>query len=465
MIFRQFIDEDLGCASYLLADGGEAVVVDPSWDVAPYLEFAAAHRLVIGRVLETHTHADHVSGRGRIAAATGARIHLPAGAVAAFPSSELRDAEVVAVGDVRIEVVATPGHRPEHVSFVVTDYSRDDRPAFVLSGDSLLVGDVARPDLATQSELETDQAARALFDSLRRLALLPDDVELWPGHVGGSLCCSAGASEKPSSTIGLERRTNAGFAAGNAERFASELLAQLPERPPTVSRVVELNRGPLLLEPAPLTALGVDEVQRLVERGAAIVDGRDACAFDDASIPGSLCLPLGSSGVGTRAAWVLGHATPLVLVAEDEAQAHRLAAKLAAVGLIDVRGRLAGGIEAWKARGRPLVSTQRIDVHGAVDLLARDEAVLVDIRDASERAAGPVVGGSLHIPWRELPLRAHEAQENGRAIIVACASGARTPTAASLLTSLTGPPVLRIASGGVADVVVELRSATTERAA
>jgi hydroxyacylglutathione hydrolase len=451
MIFRQFIDEDLGCASYLIGDGGEAAVIDPSWETTPYLEFAAAHRLRISRVFETHTHADHLSGRGRIVAATGAEILLPSGAVAAFPHRPLREGDVVAVGNVRIEALATPGHRPEHISLVVTNRSLSDEPIAVLSGDSLLVGDVARPDLATRNEAEIEDAARSLFASVRRFADLPDHVEVWPGHIGGSLCCGSGVSEKPSSTIGYERRANLGLATSDRERFVDDVLTRIPERrPPTADVVVRLNRGPLLGKPAALEALGVDDVQRLLDQGGAIIDGRPVAAFDDASIPGSLCLPLGLSGIGTKAAWLLDRDQPLVVLAATDEQAEQLASRLGAVGLLDVRGRLTGGVEAWKARGRPLARIGRVDAEEATDLVSGG-AVLLDVRDSDEHLASPVAG-SLQIPWRDLRLRAAEARSSRKGIVVACATGSRTPIAASILTEIGGPPVFRLAEGGIADV-------------
>jgi len=450
VIFRQFIDEDLGCASYLLGDGGEAVVIDPSWETAPYLGFAAAHGLRIARVLETHTHADHLSGRGRLAAESGAELSLPAGAVAAFVHRRLAGGELIAVGELRLEVLPTPGHRPEHIALVLTDTARADGPLAVLSGDSLLVGDVARPDLVGAERADSEEAARSLYGSIRRLAALPDHVELWPGHIGGSLCGGSGTSEKPSSTIGYERATNVGLAARGQERFVAELLARLPERPPTVERVVELNRGPLLERPAPLRPLAVDEVQSLLERGGAIVDGRSAEAFDEAAIPGSLCLPLDRPGVGTRAAWLLGRDQPLVALAASAEQAEELATRLAAVGLLALRGWLAGGVEAWRAHGGPLARIGRVDVARAVELV-EDGAVLLDVRDAGEAAPRPLAG-TLRIPWRELRSRAGELRSSGRAIVVGCASGRRTPIAASLLGASGGPALFRLVDGSVAEV-------------
>jgi hydroxyacylglutathione hydrolase len=448
MIFRQFIDEDLGCASYLLGDAGEAAVVDPAWDTGKYLDFADAHNLRITRVVETHTHADHVSGRGRLAAATGAELLLPAEADAAFPHTRLNPGDSFAFGDVEVDVVGTAGHRPEHLAFLVTDRGRYPEPTMLLSGDSLLVGDVARPDLAAGDSEQIDAASRSLFASIHRLAALPDHVELWPGHIGGSLCCSAGTSEKPSSTVALERRTNAALADSDELRFVADLRTRLPARPPTVDLVVGLNRGPLIAAQPPLEELSVTDAAGLLAAGATAVDGRSADAFDDAAIEGSLCIPLNRPGVGTRAAWLLDPATPLVLVADDAALAERLASRLAAVGLFEVRGYLPADAANWQTQGLPLNTVERVSAHDLAGLLADDAAVLVDVRDTDEHARFSVPG-ALHVPWRELPARAAEIRALGKPIAVACASGRRTAIAASLLASRSGPSVLRLADEGI----------------
>ena len=227
MFFRQVLYRDLGCASYVVGDADEAVVVDPRWDIDEYLRIAAAERLSIAHVVDTHEHADHVSGRERLVAATGARSHRPTA-----PASESapgdRDSGIIAAGDtidvgsVRLTALGTPGHRPEHLSFAVADLSRGPEPWMLLTGDSLLVGDVARPDLA----YEPAEGAAALHATLAELLALGDWVELWPAHVGGSLCGGAGLSHKPSSTIGYERRHNPLLALGEPE-FVRGVTASL----------------------------------------------------------------------------------------------------------------------------------------------------------------------------------------------------------------------------------------------
>src|SRR5215208_1600382 len=226
MFFRQILHEDLGCASYVIADAGEAVVVDPKWAIEDYLRLADDHGWRITRILETHDHADHVSGRGRLAESTGAET--------ARAGLEL--------GDARVVPLPTPGHRPEHTAFLVCDHSRsEDDPWLVLTGDSLFVDDLARPDLAVDPE----EGARGLFASVRKLLELPDYVEVWPGHIGGSLCGGSGTSKKPSSTIGFERRHNRFLRIEDEAEFVRTLTESIAPQPPNFERIVELNRtGP-----------------------------------------------------------------------------------------------------------------------------------------------------------------------------------------------------------------------------
>ena len=263
MFFRQVLHEDLGCASYVVADGGEAAVIDPKWDVEDYLRLAEEHGFAIAHILETHNHADHVSGKGRLAKATGATIHVPATAGVDFPHEPLGDGDQVAVGDVTVTALATPGHRPEHTAYLVADASRGDEPWLVITGDSLFVGDVARPDLAVDKE----EGARGLYQSIKRLLALGDFAEVWPGHIGGSLCGGAGMSEKPGTTIGFERRFNRLASSPDEETFVRTLTGNLAPQPPNFKRIVALNRGPLLTESEPVDDLLPAAVQD-ASRGA-----------------------------------------------------------------------------------------------------------------------------------------------------------------------------------------------------
>ena len=280
MFFRQVLHEDLGCASYVVADGGEALVVDPKWDVEDYLALAEEHDFQITHVLETHDHADHLSGKGRLSKATGATIHVPATAGGAYPHEPLADGDTLAVGDVTVTALATPGHRPEHTAYLVADRGRGEEPWLVITGDSLFVGDVARPDLA----VEPEEGARGLYESMKRLLALGDFAEVWPGHIGGSLCGGAGMSEKPGTTIGFERRFNRLLRSEDEGAFVRALTGTLAPQPPNFERIVELNRGPLITEPQPLDLLAPAAVRERLDAGATLLDGRDTREYDAAHV-------------------------------------------------------------------------------------------------------------------------------------------------------------------------------------
>src|SRR3954454_2745688 len=235
MLFRQFVDDDLGCASYLIGDEavGEAVLVDPAYAIEPYLEEAERAGVRIVRVLETHTHADHVSGHGRLALEHDAAVSIHPLAEPAFPFEPVEDGQELHVGSLSIRVLHTPGHRPEHCCYLVEGH--------LLTGDSLLIGDAARPDLA----IEAREGAADLYRSLQRLVDLPGETEVDPGHTGGSLCAT-GITRDRSSTLGAERRTNRALSHPGLEEFVTASASISAPRPPTVERVVALNRGPFL---------------------------------------------------------------------------------------------------------------------------------------------------------------------------------------------------------------------------
>jgi glyoxylase-like metal-dependent hydrolase (beta-lactamase superfamily II)/rhodanese-related sulfurtransferase len=457
MFFRQVLHEDLACASYLLADGGEAAVVDPKWEIEDYLELADEHGFRIAHVLETHNHADHLSGHGRLAEATGAIVHISGQAGAVFPHEPLSDGSELELADLGIRALATPGHRPEHLAFTVADRSRAREPWLVLSGDALFVGDVGRPDLA----VDHDEGAHGLFESTRRLLELGDHVELWPGHLGGSLCGGSRMSKKPSSTIGFERRHDELLGLGEKE-FVRRLTSQLAPQPPNFERIVELNRGPLLTHDSALEPLAPARARELLDRGATLLDGRDPREFDAAHPQGALNVTTTETGVGTRAAWVVDPDSEVVLLAASDEDARRLGSLLEAVGFRSLCGYVAGGLGAWRGARLETEAIPALDPRGTADALWRDEAVLLDVREDDEWEEHHVEG-SLHVPYHDLHDGVpREIREAGKPLAVACSAGVRSSLAASLLRRAGVEQVVHVADGGVSELL-ELLSAPSRR--
>ena len=425
MLFTQFIDDDLGCGSYIVGDehAGVAVVVDPGYAIERYLDECDHRGVRLVGVLETHTHADHVSGHGRLSLEHGVPTSIHAAAEAAFPHEPLVDGTEIELGDVLVRTLHTPGHRPEHCAFAVIDRSRGDEPWLVLTGDSLFVGDTARPDLA----VEALEGADELFHSLRRLVELGDGVEVYPGHVAGSLC-GAAMSSKASTTMGFERRYNHALAESHDDFLAKAGGAQ-PPRPPNMERIVELNRGPFLAAQPPLARAGDGE--------AVVLDVRPARDFANGHRPGAINVPISGSSFGTKAAFVMPELT-LVLEAADEAEAVLAARALQAVGIFDVAGWREGGGEE---------RLEPVTIEELERRLAADEICLLDVREADERDSGSIPG-SRHLPYR----MARQAAENGlcgaKPIVTICSTGPRAAIAASVLRAagLDARPVL---DGGI----------------
>jgi hydroxyacylglutathione hydrolase len=437
MIFRQFINRDLGCASYLLGGGGEAVVVDPRLDIDVYLEAAAEEGLAITAVLDTHLHADHVSGRELLAAEAGARALRPGEGGALVPGT------VVEVGTVRLDVEAAPGHRPEHVVIFVSDTSRGGEPWSVLTGDSLLVGDLARPDLAVDAEV----GARDLQQTVTRLLDLGDSVEVWPGHVGGSLCGGAGLSGKTSSTIGYERAHNPLLGAAE-ETFVATMTENLPPKPPNGSRIVELNRATAASAPAAIRELDPAALRDALAGGAQVLDGRSPEDFDHGHLRGAIWLPPGNAQ-GTRAGWVVDAHDELIVVGDTLDDARRIAAAMHAVGLWNVVGVVAGAPAEWTAAGLDVGTGERWDLDALAAALRDSSAALVDVRDIEEWDGGHVAG-STNLPLHRLAVDGGALRSDQPTIAVACAAGTRAAFAASVLRrELPGARIVRVADGGV----------------
>lgn len=431
MIFRQFVDDDLGCASYLVGDErtGQAVVVDPAFAIEPYLEEAARQRVRLVRTIETHTHADHLSGHGRLALEHGLPVSIHPAAEAEYPHDPLQDGDELVLGDVVLRCLHTPGHRPEHCCLAVADRTRADEPWLVLTGDSLFVGDAARPDLA----VEAREGAEGLFHSLRRLAALGDGVEVYPGHVAGSLCGKA-MSSKASTTIGFERRFNPALAASDLAAFIAESAAIAVPRPPNMHRIVELNRGPFVgAQPEP-------PLLAAPPAGAQVLDVRPVEAFAAGHLPGALNVPVSGTRFATKAAFVLRPDAPVTVAASGEEEAARALRGLRAVAVLDLAGVvLGGGPETLE-----LVPLEELDA-----LLAAG-AELIDVREKDERDAG-YIPGSRNIPYRLLSLGEAELPRD-RPLVTICETGPRAAIAASILAA-HGFDARAVARGGIDDWV------------
>lgn len=447
MVFRQFVHDDLGCASYLVGDenAGVAAVVDPSLDVEEYLRAARYMGVSIEHVLETHTHADHVSGHGRLHEATGATIHVNRIAGAEYEHEPFDDGWELHLGEVTIRALHTPGHRPEHTAFALIDTTRGPEPWAVLTGDSLFVGDIARPDLA----VEADEGARAIFHSLREgLLTLPSETEVWPGHLGGSMCGGPTMSMKISSTIGYEVAHNPMLRIEDEDEFVRRSLAALGPQPPNVPVIVGLNRGPLDVYPVVARPLTPRQVAALQDAGALVVDVRTDRQFDDAHVPGAVSITTLRSGFGTRLGWLADLSGEVVLVGRDDADAVEAADLAASVGIRSIAGYLSGGMTSWRDEGRPVGRIERVRVEELPGRVAADPALqLLDVREEAEWLEGHVPG-AIHRPYHELA-ELPDGIDPAKPVAVLCASGQRAGVAASLLRRLGVERVMHVTDGGV----------------
>jgi hydroxyacylglutathione hydrolase len=424
LLFRQFVNEDLGCASYLVGDlhAGVAVVVDPAFAIEQYLAVAEQERVRIERVLETHTHADHVSGHGRFALEHGLPVAIHALAEPGYPFEPLEDGQVVEVGAARIRVVHTPGHRPEHCSFVVDG-------ALALTGDSMFVGAAARPDLAVAAR----EGAEDLYHSLGRLLDLGDDVQIYPGHVAGSLC-GGKMSDETSSTVGRERATNDALQFRDVQEFVLVSASVSTPRPPTTERVVALNRGPWVARPNALQELQAAD-------DATVLDVRPFHDYSAGHIPGAISVSLDGGSFGTKAGFVLSPGEPVVLHAASREEALGAVRGLWAVGILEVAG--------YIVRAEAPETLATVDTAELKRLLGKADVQVVDVRETTERDTG-YLPGSRNIPYRLIRKLGCGALERDRPVVTVCESGARAGIAASLLQR-EGFDVRAVAEGGITD--------------
>jgi glyoxylase-like metal-dependent hydrolase (beta-lactamase superfamily II)/rhodanese-related sulfurtransferase len=432
MYFKQFYLGCLAQASYMIGSKGVAAVVDPRRDVEAYLEEAEREGLKIRHVIETHLHADFVSGHRELAARTGAKIYFGAKAQAKFDCVAVKEGDEIAMGDVTLRFLETPGHTPESLSVLVIDREKSETPEAVLTGDTLFIGDVGRPDLLGSS-MSAAELAGMLYDSLHeKLLKLPDSVAVYPAHGAGSLC-GRNISSETSSTIGQQRRFNYALQPMAREEFIKMMTTDLPEAPAYFSRDVKLNReGPGNLSELPKPpALGPAAIEELRRSGAVILDTRPAAQYGTGHIPGSLNIGLG----GQFASWagaLVAPEKPIVLITEDEDHVEEARTRLARVGLENVAGHLAGGLLAWHDANLPVTTTEQISVDELRHRLdAGGPLQLVDVRRPGEWQAGHIPQAA-HLPLNALGHRAAELDAS-RPVTAICAGGYRSSIATSLL--------------------------------
>ena len=429
MIFQQFPNEEAGCLSYLVGCGqaGEAVVVDPGRGlVDEYLRVARKKGLRITHIVETHTNADHISGNRDLAAVTQNPILLHHSARAVFDHLAVRDGDEIRIGNVLLKILHTPGHTPDSICLLVTDRSRGNDPWFVLTGDTLFIGDVGRPDLGGE------HAAEEIYESLHRVLLpLADSVEVYPAHGSGSMCGRA-MSAKPGSTIGFERRFNPALQVKSKAEFVERLMAGLPPKPSSFETIVGKNRGIIPLraaKPRPYTAR---EAWDAMARDACVVDVRDPATYGEGHVPGALNVWIESPQFADRVSWFVPNGAPVLLMAQGPSDLERAVQGLARVGVDEVVGFLQWGMIEWRSEGLPVETVPQITVYDLASWLdERPDLVVIDVREPFEWLEGHIEG-ALHLPMREAVDRRSEIPSD-RPKAVLCAGGLRSSTVISAL--------------------------------
>lgn len=433
MFFKQFYLGCLAHASYMIGSEGQAAVVDPQRDVDQYINEAEAQGFKIKYVIETHLHADFVSGHRELAARTGAEIIFGEKSGAEFAYRPVKDGAEITLGRATLRFIDTPGHTPESISILVIDNDVSSQPQKVLTGDALFIGDVGRPDLAGGRGYTAEQMAGLLYDSLHnKLMKLDDAVEVYPAHGAGSMC-GRNISKETSSTIGEQRRFNYALKPMSKEAFVRMMTADLPEAPAYFPRDAEINRtGAAALEELPRPrGLSPEEVENLSNQGHLILDVRASAAFGTGHVRGALNIGLG----GQFATWcgtLIGLGTPIVLIADDLAAVDEAVMRLARVGIETVAGYLAGGMRAWDEAGLEISTIPQMPVDELREQIAEGaDLQIVDVRRPGEYADGHVPG-AINLTLARLE-RELSKLDSDRSTAVICASGYRSSAATSIL--------------------------------
>ena len=436
----------------------EAIVVDPNADVGMYTRAAGADRVRIVHVTETHIHADFVSGARALAVAAGARLHLSGEGNGDWTYSRdalagadvLRNGALIEFGRVRMCAHHTPGHTPEHLTFLVSDLERGEEPVGALTGDFIFVGDVGRPDLLEKAAGESgtmDAFARQLFQSLQKFRSQPDHLQIWPGHGAGS-ACGKSLGAMPQSTLGYEKLFNWALADLGEDEFVERVLADQPVPPRYFAVMKRVNRSAASHEStSPARKLSLDDLRQALDKKAIIVDTRPAEKFAASHVPGTMNIPLGKSFLNWMGAFVPEHAdVSLIVEADSDDAVKAILHDLCKIGITRLRGVLGRDvIQEWKSRVAPLAGVEQLDATGLAEISDRDRVQIIDVRSPEEWSNGHLPGAK-HIPLAALP-DALDELDKSVPIVLHCKGGGRSSIAASFLQSHGIANVANLAGG------------------
>ena len=433
MYFKQILTPGLGCFSYVVGCPGarEMVVVDPKRDVQDYLDISREEGMKITHVIDTHVHADHVSGAQELRAQTGCDVMMYESSPVDYEFTPLKEGQKLVMGAASMEVMFTPGHTPDALSLLLTDLSRGEEPWMVLTGDLLFVGDIGRPDLVGDAKLD-EQIANLYYSLYEKLGAYPDHLEVYPAHGAGSLC-GKGMSSKPSSTLGFERHHNPLLKHETYESFHRAMSQEFPARPKSFTHIIATNAaGAPLLDRCPVDlAMEPDRFEERMQEGGVVVDVRDTASYAGYHIPGSLNIGFEPS-LANWVGMVIDPGSDILLVVDSQSDFERMRTELNRIGYDNILGYIKGGIKSWVYSGRP-VNKLSIDsaqeIQSAMDHDA--ELSLIDVRTPREMEHG-VIPGAKAVPLSDILDGKFDLSEDGHHILY-CASGYRSNIAASYL--------------------------------
>ncbi len=448
MYFNQIAVPGLGCLSYAIGcpAAKAMVVVDPKRDIQDYLAISREEGMQITHVINTHLHADHVSGDQELRLATGADIYIHESAPVTYRHKDLKEGDVLEIGAARLEVLHTPGHTPNSISLLVTDLVRSKEPELLLTGDLLFVGDIGRPDLPGAEIL--DEQVQNLYHSLYvKLADYPDHLEVFPAHGQGSLC-GRGMSAKKSSTLGYERRANPMLRFASYDAFKADVTSAFPVRPKSFSHIIETNlKGADTLDACPLEKnLTPRQFEELVADGAVIIDARDSAAFGGFHIPGSINIGF-EKQLANWVGMVIEPKSEIVLVVDDQADYDRMVTELHRIGYDLIFGYLSGGIMAWLMSGREVSQLEQTSARQLAELLEADTVRVIDVRTPAEWKGGRIAQAE-HFPLSDILTGKLPEVQKDEELVIQCGSGYRANIAASILRQ-AGYTHIKSQAGGI----------------